>query len=220
MAEEKTQSAEESQEAPKEETQGSSKEETQEAPKDEASKEEAPKDEAKKEEEKASPAKAEEKKPSEPKAPKAEKKEEPAEKAEETAKKKERRKMTPEREKIVESIKNLSVVELSELVKDLEEIFGVTAPAAVGMVAAPGAQAGQAAAAEEEKTQFDVVLTGAGAKKIQVIKVVRSLTNLGLKEAKSLVEEAPKPVKEKVSKDEAETAKKALEEAGASVELK
>jgi len=210
MAEEKTQSAEESQEAPKEETQGSSKEETQ----------EAPKDEAKKEEEKASPAKAEEKKPSEPKAPKAEKKEEPAEKAEETAKKKERRKMTPEREKIVESIKNLSVVELSELVKDLEEIFGVTAPAAVGMVAAPGAQAGQAAAAEEEKTQFDVVLTGAGAKKIQVIKVVRSLTNLGLKEAKSLVEEAPKPVKEKVSKDEAETAKKALEEAGASVELK
>jgi len=210
MAEEKTQSAEESQEAPKEETQGSSKEETQ----------EAPKDEAKKEEEKASPAKAEEKKPSEPKAPKAEKKEEPAEKAEETAKKKERRKMTPEREKIVESIKNLSVVELSELVKDLEEIFGVTAPAAVGMVAAPGAQAGQAAAAEEEKTQFDVVLTGAGAKKIQVIKVVRSLTNLGLKEAKSLVEEAPKPVKEKVSKGEAETAKKALEEAGASVELK
>ena len=210
MAEEKTQSAEESQEAPKEETQGSSKEETQ----------EAPKDEAKKEEEKASPAKAEEKKPSEPKAPKAEKKAEPAEKAEETAKKKERRKMTPEREKIVESIKNLSVVELSELVKDLEEIFGVTAPAAVGMVAAPGAQAGQAAAAEEEKTQFDVVLTGAGAKKIQVIKVVRSLTNLGLKEAKSLVEEAPKPVKEKVSKDEAETAKKALEEAGASVELK
>src|SRR3972149_5808114 len=217
MAEEKTQSAEESQEAPKEETQGSSKEETQEAPKDEASKEEAPKDEAKKEEEKASPAKAEEKKPSGPKAPKAEKK---AEKAEGTAKKKERRKMTPEREKIVESIKNLSVVELSELVKDLEEIFGVTAPPAEGMVAAPGAQAGQAAAAEEEKTQFDVVLTGAGAKKIQVIKVVRSLTNLGLKEAKSLVEEAPKPVKEKVSKDEAETAKKALEEAGAGADLK
>jgi len=120
------------------------------------------------------------------------------------------------KEDVLEYISNLSVLELSELVKEFEEKFGVSAQATV--VAAAGAGAG--AAAEEEKTEFDVVLTGAGAKKINVIKVVRAITGLGLKEAKAAVEETPTVIKEAVSKEEAEEVKKQLEEAGASVELK
>jgi len=120
------------------------------------------------------------------------------------------------KEDVLEYISNLSVLELSELVKEFEEKFGVSAQATV--VAAAGA--GDAGAAEEEKTEFDVVLTGAGAKKINVIKVVRQITGLGLKEAKAAVEETPTVIKEGVSKEEAEELKKQLEEAGASVELK
>ena len=120
------------------------------------------------------------------------------------------------KEDVLEYISNLSVLELSELVKEFEEKFGVSAQATV--VAAGGAAAG--GAAEEEKTEFDVVLTGAGAKKINVIKVVRAITGLGLKEAKAAVEETPTTIKEGVSKEEAEEVKKQLEEAGASVELK
>ncbi len=118
---------------------------------------------------------------------------------------------------IIEEIKGLSLIEASELVKGIEEAFGVSAAAAA--VAVAGAPAG-AAAAEEEKTEFDVVLTGFGGNKIAVIKVVRELTSLGLKEAKELVESAPKPVKEGVNKDEAETIKKKFEDAGATVEVK
>lgn len=122
------------------------------------------------------------------------------------------------KEEIIDAIKEMSVVELSELVKELEDIFGVTAAApVVAGVAAPGAGA---QAAEEEKSEFDVVLASAGDKKIQVIKVVRSVTSLGLKEAKALVDEAPKPVKSGISKDEADKIKADLEEAGATVELK
>ena len=121
-------------------------------------------------------------------------------------------------EEIVETVKGLSVLELSELVKAFEEEFGVSAAAPVAM-AAPGA-AGPAEAAEEEQTEFDVVLSSIGEKKINVIKVVREITGLGLKEAKALVDEAPKPVKEQVNKEEAESIKGKLEEAGASVELK
>ncbi|MBK7601770.1 MAG: 50S ribosomal protein L7/L12 [Acidobacteria bacterium] len=118
---------------------------------------------------------------------------------------------------IVEQIKTLTLLEASELVKSLEETFGVSAAAA----AAPMAVAGAAAApAVEEKDSFDVVLTGAGSNKINVIKVVRELTGLGLKEAKDLVDGAPKTVKEAVSKDDAEKMKKQLADAGASVELK
>ncbi len=120
------------------------------------------------------------------------------------------------KEDVLEYISNLSVLELSELVKEFEEKFGVTAQATV--VAAAGGAAG--GAAEEEKTEFDVVLTGAGAKKINVIKVVRAITGLGLKEAKAAVEETPTTIKEGVSKEEAEEIKKQLEEAGATVELK
>ncbi len=120
------------------------------------------------------------------------------------------------KEDVLEYISNLSVLELSELVKEFEEKFGVSAQATV--VAAPGAAAG--AAAEEEKTEFDVVLTAAGPKKINVIKAVRAITGLGLKEAKAAVEETPTTIKEAVSKEEAEELKKQLEEAGASVELK
>ncbi len=119
------------------------------------------------------------------------------------------------KEDVLEYISNLSVLELSELVKEFEEKFGVSAQATV-VAAAPGAAAEQ----EEEKTEFDVVLTGAGAKKINVIKVVRQITGLGLKEAKAAVEETPTVLKEGVSKEEAEEIKKQLEEAGASVELK
>ncbi len=122
---------------------------------------------------------------------------------------------------IVEAIEGLTVLELAELVKTLEEKFGVSAQAPVAAVAAaPAAGAVAAAPAEEEKTEFTVVLTSAGSNKIPVIKVIRQITNLGLKEAKELVDSAPSTVKEGVSKDEAEQIKKQLEEAGASVELK
>ena len=119
---------------------------------------------------------------------------------------------------IVEKIKGLTLVEATELKKALEEEFDVTAAAPVMMGAMPAA--GGAAAQEEEKTEFDVVLAGVGDKKINVIKVVRTHTGLGLKEAKDLVDSAPKPVKEQVGKDEAEKIKKELEEAGATVEIK
>ena len=118
----------------------------------------------------------------------------------------------------IKQLKEISVLELSELVKALEERFGVSATA---VAAAPAAgAAGEAAAAEEEQTEFDVVLTGAGEKKIQVIKVVRAATGLGLKEAKALVDEAPNPVKEALSREDADALKTQLEEAGAAVELK
>jgi large subunit ribosomal protein L7/L12 len=121
---------------------------------------------------------------------------------------------------IIKAVEAMPVLQLSELVKALEEKFGVTAAAPVAMMAAPGAAAGGAAAAEE-KTAFDVILTTVPAdKKIQVIKVVRELTNLGLKEAKDLVEGVPKPVKAGVAKEESETMKKKLEEVGAKVEIK
>jgi large subunit ribosomal protein L7/L12 len=123
------------------------------------------------------------------------------------------------KEEILDGIANMSVLELSELLKEFEDRFGVTAAAPMAMAAAPVA-AGAEAAAEEEKDEFDVVLIAAGDKKIQVIKEVRSLTSLGLKEAKDLVDSAPKPVIEKASKEDAEKAKAQLEEAGASVELK
>ena len=117
---------------------------------------------------------------------------------------------------ILEEIKSLTILELNDLVKAVEEEFGVSAAAPVGVVAAAGA----AAPVAEEKTEFDVILTSAGAKKLNVIKVVREITGLGLKEAKDLVESAPKAVKEGMSKADAEELKKALEEVGASVELK
>src|SRR6478672_5351156 len=120
----------------------------------------------------------------------------------------------------IEELKSISVLELSERIKALEEEFGVSATAVAAAAPAAGGGDGGGAAAEEEKTSFDVVLTGAGDKKIQVIKVVRAATGLGLKEAKALVDEAPKPVKEGVEKDEAEKLKGELEEAGASVEVK
>lgn len=118
---------------------------------------------------------------------------------------------------ILEEIKGLTILEMNDLVKGLEEAFGVTAaPVAV----AGGAAAGAAAPAEEEKTEFDVILASFGAKKLDVIKAVREITGLGLKDAKDLVEAAPKPIKEGISKDEAENMKKALETAGATVEIK
>ncbi len=123
-------------------------------------------------------------------------------------------------EAIVESISNLTVLELAELVQTLQDKFGVQAAAPVVQAAAPAAEAAKAAPKEEEKTEFDVILTGVGEKKIQVIKVVRALTSLGLKEAKALVDSAPKPLKEGVSKAEAEEAKAKLEEVGATVEIK
>jgi large subunit ribosomal protein L7/L12 len=123
------------------------------------------------------------------------------------------------KDEILEGIANLTVLELSELLKEFEEKFGVTAAAPVAVAAAPAA-GGDAGGGEEEKTEFDVVLTAAGDKKIQVIKEVRALTSLGLKEAKDLVDSAPKPVLERVSKDEAEKAKGQLEAAGGSVEVK
>ncbi len=125
--------------------------------------------------------------------------------------------MSEKKQQIIDIIKEMSVLELSELVKDLEEIFGVSAAAPVAAVAAmPGA----GAEAAEEKTEFDVVLTSAGEKKINVIKVVREITKLGLKEAKALVDSAPKPIAEKVSKEEAEAVKAKLDDAGASCEIK
>jgi len=124
-------------------------------------------------------------------------------------------------EQVLELVKGMTVVELAELVKKFEEEFGVSAAAAV-VAAPPAAAPAEAAAkpAEEEKTEFDVVLTAAGANRVSVIKTVRELTGLGLKEAKELVEAAPKAVKEKVSKEEAQKAKEALEKAGATVEVK
>jgi large subunit ribosomal protein L7/L12 len=122
------------------------------------------------------------------------------------------------KEQVVEFIENMSVLELAELVKELEDKFGVSAAAPVAVAAGPAA--GGEAAAAEEKDEFDVVLTGAGDKKINVIKVVRAVTGLGLKEAKELVDGAPNTVKEAVAKADAEELKKQLKEAGASVELK
>ncbi|MBQ9781395.1 MAG: 50S ribosomal protein L7/L12 [Clostridia bacterium] len=118
---------------------------------------------------------------------------------------------------IVESVKSLSILELNELVKAVEEEFGVSAAAPVAVA---GAAAGAAAPAAEEKTEFDVIMTGFGDKKLNVIKVIREITGLGLKEAKDMVEGCPKAVKEGVSKDEADKIKAQLEEAGASVEIK
>ncbi|MEZ5179647.1 MAG: 50S ribosomal protein L7/L12 [Acidimicrobiales bacterium] len=125
-------------------------------------------------------------------------------------------------EEILDSIANLSVLELSELLKAFEEKFGVTAAAPVAVAAAGGGGGAAAAAddADEQEDEFDVVLVAAGEKKINVIKEVRALTNLGLKEAKDLVDNAPKPILEKASKDDANKAKEALEGAGATVELK
>ncbi len=124
--------------------------------------------------------------------------------------------MAVTKEEVVEFIANMTVLELSEFIKELEEKFGVSAPAAAMMVAAPA----EAAAPAEEKTEFDVILKSAGANKIGVIKVVRALTGLGLKEAKDKVDGAPSTLKEAVSKEEAEEAKKQLVEAGAEVEVK
>jgi len=122
------------------------------------------------------------------------------------------------KDQVVDFIANMSVLEMSELVKEMEEKFGVSAAAAAG--AAPAAGGGESEAAAEEKTEFDVILTSFGEKKINVIKEVRSITGLGLKEAKEAVESAPKAIREGVSKEEAEEVKKKLEEAGASAEIK
>ena len=126
--------------------------------------------------------------------------------------------MAVARAEILEAISGMTVLELSQLIKDMEEKFGVSAAAAAVAVAAPAA--GAPAAAVEEKTEFDVILTAAGDNKVNVIKAVRELTGLGLKEAKDLVDGAPKPVKEGVSKADAEAAKKKLEDAGAKVDVK
>ena len=123
------------------------------------------------------------------------------------------------KEDVIEFIASMSVLELSELVKELEDKFGVSAAAPMAMMAA-GPAGGEAAAAAEEKTEFDVILTAYGDKKIQVIKEVRAITGLGLKDAKGLVDAVPKPVKEAISKEEAEKIKAQLEEAGAQVDIK
>jgi large subunit ribosomal protein L7/L12 len=124
----------------------------------------------------------------------------------------------PNTQEWIDELKSITVLELSERIKALEEEFGVSATAVAA--AAPGAAAAEEAPPEEEQTAFDVVLTGVGDKKIQVIKVVRAATGLGLKEAKALVDEAPKPVKEGIEKEEAEKLKSDLEDAGATVEVK
>ncbi len=124
------------------------------------------------------------------------------------------------KDQLLDAIAAMSVLELSELVKAMEEKFGVSAAAAVAVAAAPAAGGGGGGAAAEEKTDFTVVLAAAGDKKVEVIKVVRAATGLGLKEAKDLVDGAPKPVKEGINKADAEALKKQLEEAGAKVELK
>ena len=128
--------------------------------------------------------------------------------------------MAVTKEQVVEFISNMTVLELSEFIKELEEKFGVSAAAPAGAAMVMAAPVAGAAAAEEEKTEFDVILKDAGANKIGVIKVVRALTGLGLKEAKDKVDSAPSTLKEAVSKEEAETAKKDLTEAGATVEIK
>ncbi len=121
---------------------------------------------------------------------------------------------------VIETVKGMTVLELSELVKALEEEFGVSASAPAAVAAAPAAAPAEGGEEEEEQTEFDVVLNDAGEKKIQVIKVVRELTGLGLKEAKAMVDELPKPVKEKTSKEEADDMKAKIEEAGGTVEIK
>jgi large subunit ribosomal protein L7/L12 len=126
--------------------------------------------------------------------------------------------MALSKEEVLDAIAEMSVLDLSELIKDMEEKFGVSAAAAVAVAAPAGG--GEAAAAEEEKDEFDVILTGFGDKKVGVIKAVRAITGLGLKEAKDMVESAPTPVKEGVAKAEAEELKKKIEEAGGSCELK
>ena len=127
--------------------------------------------------------------------------------------------MAEKKQQVIDIIKEMSVIELSELVKELEELFGVTAAAPVAVAALGAAPAGGGEAAEE-KTEFDVILTGSGEKKIQVIKVVRAITKLGLKEAKDLVDGAPNPVVQGVPKEEAESVKAKIEEVGGSVEVK
>ena len=127
--------------------------------------------------------------------------------------------MALSKEDVLNAIAEMSVMEVVDLISDMEEKFGVSAAAAVAAAPAAGAAAGAAGAAEE-KDEFDVMLTGAGEKKVNVIKAVRAITGLGLKEAKALVDEAPSPIKEGATKDEAEDFKKQLEEAGATVELK
>ena len=127
---------------------------------------------------------------------------------------------TEKMDELIQSIEQMSVLELSQLVKALEDRFGVTAAAPMMAAAAPAAGGGGAAEAVEEKTEFDVILTDVGPNKVQVIKAVRELTSLGLKEAKDLVDSAPKAVKEAVAKEEAEAAKAKLEEAGAKAEVK
>ena len=122
-------------------------------------------------------------------------------------------------QEVLEIVKGMTVLELSELIKSFEEEFGVSAAAPVAMAAAPTGPAADEAP-QEEQSEFDVILTSAGEKKIQVVKVVREITGLGLKESKALVDEAPKPVKEKISKEEAEAIKEKLVEAGASIEIK
>jgi large subunit ribosomal protein L7/L12 len=124
------------------------------------------------------------------------------------------------KEQVFEFFDNMTIIEMSKFIKEFEERYGVTASAAVAVAAVPGAGQAAAAPAVEEKTSFDVILSAAGEKKIQVIKVVRELTSLGLKEAKDLVDGAPKPVKTAVTKEEAESIKAKLEEQGATVEIK
>jgi len=128
--------------------------------------------------------------------------------------------MALNKEEILDAIAEMSVLDLSELIKDMEEKFGVSAAAAVAVAAGPAAAGGDAGGAAEEKDEFDVVLANFGENKVSVIKAVRAITGLGLKEAKDLVESAPSPVKEGVAKAEAEDLKKQLEDAGASAELK
>jgi large subunit ribosomal protein L7/L12 len=128
--------------------------------------------------------------------------------------------MAVTKEQVFEFIDNMTIIEMSKFIKEFEERYGVTAAAPVAVAAMPGAFSGAAVPEVEEKTSFDVILNAAGEKKIQVIKVVRELTSLGLKEAKDLVEGAPKPVKTGVTKEEAESIKAKLEEQGATVEIK
>ncbi|MDP2755900.1 MAG: 50S ribosomal protein L7/L12 [Nitrospirota bacterium] len=128
--------------------------------------------------------------------------------------------MAVTKEQVFEFIDNMTILDMSKFIKEFEERYGVTAAAPVAVAAMPGAAAGASVPEAEEKTSFDVILSAAGEKKIQVIKVVRELTSLGLKEAKDLVDGAPKPVKTSVSKEEAESIKAKLEEQGATVEIK
>jgi len=128
--------------------------------------------------------------------------------------------MAATREDVIEFLKGMTLLEASQLVKELEEVFGVSAAAAAVAAAPAAGGGGEAAAPVEEKTEFDVILTGDGGKKINVIKEVRAITQLGLGEAKALVESAPKPIKEGIPKDEAEAIKKKFEEVGAKVEIK